>query len=35
MFKAGDPDGGAVWKRILAAIDELQRAKPNSGEVVH
>jgi hypothetical protein len=23
MLEAGDPDGAAVWKRILRAVDEL------------
>ncbi len=35
MIEQGDPEGLAVWKRILRAVDELQRAKPSSGEVVH
>ncbi len=35
MLEAGDRDGGAVWKRILRAVEGLQRAKPSSGEVVH
>ncbi len=25
----------AVWKRILRAVEELQRAVPKSGETVH
>ncbi len=35
MLEAGDLDGLATWKRILKAIEELQRAEPTSGEVVH
>ncbi len=35
MLEAGDLDGAAVWKRILRAVEGLQRAKPSSGEVVH
>ncbi len=35
MIGAGDPDGAAVWKRIRCAVEDLQRAKPSSGEVVH
>ncbi len=35
MIEAGDPDSGAVWNRILRTVDELLRAKPSSGEVVH
>ena len=32
MLERGDVDGCAVWKRILRAIEELQRDVPNSGE---
>ncbi len=35
MLEAGDPDAHAVWKRILKAIEELQRTAPKSGEAVH
>jgi hypothetical protein len=35
MIKQGDPERLAVWKRILRAVEVLQRAKPSSGEVVH
>ncbi len=35
MLEAGDLDGLAVWKHILRAVEELQGAKPNSGEAVH
>ncbi len=35
MIERGDPEGLAVWKRILCAVEELLRAKPSSGEVVH
>ena len=35
MIEAGDPEGTAVWKRILKAVEHLQRAKPGSGDVVH
>ncbi len=35
MIEAGDLDAHAVWKRILKAIHELQRAEPKSGEAVH
>ncbi len=34
MIERGDPEGLAVWKRILAAVDELQRDKPNQSETV-
>ena len=32
LLAAGDLDGCAVWKRILAAVKELERTKPASGE---
>ncbi len=35
LLEAGDLDGYAVWKRILRAVEELQRAEPKSGEAVH
>ncbi len=35
MREAGDPDGSAMWKRILRVIEELQRKAPKSGEAVH
>ncbi len=35
MLEKGDLDGGAVWKRILKAVEELQGAAPKSGEAVH
>ena len=35
MLEAGDLDGLAMWKRILKAIEELQRVGPKSGEAVH
>ncbi len=35
MLDKGDLDGAAVWKRILRAVEELQGAAPQPGEVVH
>ncbi len=35
MLEAGDLGGCAKWKRILRAIEELQRAQPKSGEAGH
>jgi len=35
MHEAGDLDGYAVWKRILRAAEELQRAEPEPGVKVH
>ncbi len=33
MLEKGDLDGCAVWKRILRAVEELQRVEP--GAQVH
>lgn len=33
MLDAGDLDGAAVWRRIVAAIEDLQKTKP--GGAVH
>ncbi len=35
LLEKGDLDGGAVWKRILRAVEELRRTEPASGEVSH
>ncbi len=35
MLEAGDLEGCAVWKRVLRAVEELQRAVPKSGEAIH
>ncbi len=35
MLEAGDLAGGAVWKRILRAAEELQGTAPKAGEAVH
>ncbi len=35
MLEVGDLDGYAVWRRILQAIEDLQRTEPKSGEAVH
>ncbi len=34
MIEQGDPEGLAVWKRILRAVDELQRTEPGQGEAI-
>ena len=34
-LEGGDLDGLRVWKRILRAVEELQKAAPKSGETVH
>ncbi len=35
MLETGDPDGYAVWKRILRAVEDLQCAEPSPGGKVH
>ncbi len=35
MLEAGDLDGVAVWRRILRAVEELQRVGPVPGVRVH
>ena len=29
LLAAGDPDGAAVWRKIIAAIEVLQSTEPN------
>ena len=35
MLDKGDLDGVATWRRILRAVEELQREVPKPGETVH
>ena len=35
LLEAGDRDGCAIWKRILAAVAELTRTIPVEGERVN
>ena len=35
LLDAGDMDGQAVWKRILAAVEELQSKELPDGAEVH
>jgi hypothetical protein len=35
LFEEGDLDGAAVWRRITAAIEDLQRMVPKTGERVN
>ena len=35
MLEGGDLDGLAIWKRILAAVDELLSGEPPEGAKVH
>ncbi len=35
FLDAGDLDGAAVWRRILSAIEELQRTEPDGDAQSH
>ncbi len=35
MLEAGDVEGCVVWKRILKAVEELQRVEPEPEVRVH
>ena len=35
MLEQGDLDGAAVWRRIVAAVNELQRTEPKPGKRWH
>ncbi len=35
FLEDGDVDGSAIWKRVLAAIKEIQREEPEEGEAVN
>ncbi len=35
MLEKGSLDGQRVWKRVLAAIKEIQRQEPREGEAVN
>ena len=35
MLDKGDLDGYAVWRRVLRAVEELRRAAPKPGKMVH
>ena len=35
MLKAGNIESQAVWKRVLAAVDELQDRERPAGAVTH
>ena len=35
MIEKGDVEGQAVWKRVLAAVKELQKTEPGPVEKVH
>jgi hypothetical protein len=35
MLEEGAIDGQRVWKRVLAAVKEIQRQEPREGEAVN
>jgi len=35
LMADGDADGAAVWRRVMAAIEELGRQAPREGEGVY
>ncbi len=35
LLEAGDLGGYGVWKRIIKAVEELQRVEPRPGGKVH
>ncbi len=35
MLERGDMEGAAVWRRILGAVEELQRKERREGEPAH
>ncbi len=35
MLDKGDLDSYAIWRRMLRAVEELQRTAPKLGEAVH
>ncbi len=35
MLEKGDMDGAAVWRRVLKAVEELQRKERREGEAAH
>jgi len=35
MLEEGSLDGQRVWKRVLAAVKEIQRQEPREGEAVN
>ena len=35
MLERGDMEGAAVWKRIVAAVEEIERTERREGEAAH
>ncbi len=35
MLERGDMEGAAVWRRVLKAVEEMQRKERREGEAAH
>jgi hypothetical protein len=35
LLESGDVDWAVVWKKIIRAVEELQRVEPGDGETRH
>ncbi len=35
MLEKGDMEGAAVWRRVLRAVEEMQRTRQVPGEATH
>jgi hypothetical protein len=35
MLERGDMEGAAVWKRIVVAVEEIERRERREGEAAH
>ncbi len=35
MLEKGDIEGAAVWRRVLKAVEELQRKERREGDAAH
>ena len=35
LYDQGDLDGFIVWRKVIRAIEQLERQRPNAGEAVN
>ena len=35
LYDKGDLDGFIVWRKVIRAIEQLERQRPNAGEAVN
>ncbi len=35
LLEKGDMDGAAVWRRVLKAVEEMERKEQREGETAH